>query len=296
MAGVSMSISFGLLFSLASSARIGQKPNADARSGFASRIGPDGEEWVKGKHFVCMQKYEQSAGKLLDSYCLANLETVLASKQGEDRVRFSRELATCESSKDEFKLKLCALKGEAAEIRLSYSTKKHVSKACFRESTIEAKYPIIEAATDAQGCEAAMRKPTEAQFILPRLTTTTTTPEATTTIEELETREDHDEIIEAKALFVAGDQFLWEYKGKAFKCCVSSAGPSAGKPIKIQDMNAELPAERTFGRATGCGYMFGNTYHNGVKGDLGCPMPSSMLREITGEEFDEIKSSLQASD
>merc|ERR1719454_158337 len=46
------------------------------------------------------------------------------------------------------------------------------------------------------------------------------------------------------------------------KCCVSSAG----RPTEMQDMNAEeLPKARSMGDKTGCGYMFGDTYHNGLK-------------------------------
>jgi hypothetical protein len=104
---------------------------------------------------------------------------------------------------------------------------------------------------------------------------------------------DPDEIIDARYLFTATSELHWEYGGKAYKCCVSSAG----KPTMIQDMKVkELPNVGTwFSSKTGCGAMFGDTYHNGPKGylrtgnhsgdvrariDPSCPLPAKNIADI----------------
>jgi|Transcript_60304 hypothetical protein len=117
-------------------------------------------------------------------------------------------------------------------------------------------------------------------------TTTTTTVTTTSSIEEAVLGEATEDVerMEAKHLFTSGSDFLWEYHGKAIKCCVSSAG----KPTKLQDLNAEeLPAARSWGSRKGCGYMFGDTYHNGLRGHGGseptCPLPVEDLMAITFE-------------
>jgi hypothetical protein len=82
---------------------------------------------------------------------------------------------------------------------------------------------------------------------------------------------DPNEKIQARSLFNKTKEFFWEIDNeRVYKCCESSAG----KPTKIANMLAEeeeLPAARRignidFGVTTGCGFMFGNTYHNGPKG------------------------------
>jgi hypothetical protein len=157
-------------------------------------------------------------------------------------------------------------------------------------------YSVIEVALDKEACEEAMELPAEQKIILAKLTTTTTTTVTTTTTtteeeEQVEIKEevlnenvstDDVERMEAKHLFTSGKDLLWEYHGKAIKCCVSTAG----KPTELQDLNAEeLPAARSMGTKTGCGYMFGDTYHNGLRGYKGsepsCPLPVEDLMAIT---------------
>merc|ERR1719198_1481414 len=49
----------------------------------------------------------------------------------------------------------------------------------------------------------------------------------------------------------------------------------------------ELPSARSYGSKTGCGRMFGDTYHNGLKSHKGsdptCPLPASLLADMTFE-------------
>merc|ERR1711971_175593 len=67
-------------------------------------------------------------------------------------------------------------------------------------------------------------------------------------------------IVDALSLFTEAD--YWVLGDKKIKCCVSSAG----HPTQMQDLNAEvLPKARSMGDKTGCGYLFGDTYHNGLK-------------------------------
>jgi hypothetical protein len=189
---------------------------------------------------------------------------------------------------------------------LSYSTKTLVAKSCFRFSSVkDVDFPVIEAAVDKDECAAAMSKPAEEQDVIKaKLTTTTTvtTTTTTTTEEQIAEEEDLDVeagfdameiIIEAKALFTSGEENIWEYNGKEIKCCTSSSD----SPTKLQDMTLkELPKARVFGSPTGCGAMFGDTYHNGPKRHDKCPVLASVLKEITGEEFETIESSLEISD
>jgi hypothetical protein len=161
-------------------------------------------------------------------------------------------------------------------------------------------YPVIEAAVDEGECTEELAKSAKEQGeIKAKLTTTTTT--TTTTITEEQIVEDYfpaadveveDEVIDAKALFTSGEENLWEHNGKEFKCCWSSAG----KPTELQDMTVgELPAARSYGSPTGCGHMFGDTYHNGPKREGKCPVLASVLKEIAGEDFADVMYSLAAS-
>jgi hypothetical protein len=99
--------------------------------------------------------------------------------------------------------------------------------------------------------------------------TTTTTEEATTTTTteeepEIDEEAEKGKLVDALSLFTEG---FWEIPmdGKKIKCCVSSADGST----ELQDLNAKtLPSKgsiRVMGSKTGCGYMFGDTYHNGLE-------------------------------
>jgi len=103
------------------------------------------------------------------------------------------------------------------------------------------------------------------------------------------------EIIDIQALFseTMSESMRWVYKGRSFKCCTSSVG----KATHLQDMNAEsLPNARTFGKRTGCGRMFGDTYHNGLNQYDGakpsCPVRAQLLLEITGDDYWRIRNKL----
>jgi hypothetical protein len=240
-----------------------------------------------------MQKWKSGvmSSSYADSYCLADYEK--AKDVASAHFVVAETIEACAGQKAPHTMKVCSLKGEAPEGRLSYSTKAPVAKSCFRTSSLEAEYELIEAAVDEEECTVEMGKSAEEQGVIKaKLTTTTTT--TTTTITEEQIVEDYfpaadveveDEVIDAKALFTSGEELLWEYKGKEFKCCWSSAG----KPTELQDMTVgELPAARSYGSATGCGHMFGDTYHNGPKRHSTCPVLASVLKEIAGEDFEEI--------
>jgi hypothetical protein len=171
-------------------------------------------------------------------------------------------------------------------------------------SDVSESYSAVEVALDEEACEEAMKLPAEQQVILPKLTTTTTTTVTTTTTteeEQAEIIEDHfveaevDVEIECKALFIdETEDFTWNYGEAAFKCCTSTAG----KGTKLQDMNAdELPSVRTLGTPSGCGRMFGDTYHNGLRGykgaDPSCLVSTSVLKEIAGDDFEALKAFLE---
>lgn len=98
---------------------------------------------------------------------------------------------------------------------------------------------------------------------------------------------------EIKHLFTAEKEFLWEYKNESIKCCVSSL---AGNPTYLQNMKAsKLPTKGSAGRwtRTACGYMFGDTYHNGLVSregaNLTCPVPVTKIMKIAEKPFQEIK-------
>jgi hypothetical protein len=110
-------------------------------------------------------------------------------------------------------------------------------------------------------------------------------------------------LVEAKALFTEGEELTWNVAAeKAYKCCVSSAG----NPTILQDMNSELPKSGGIvgggGRlkATGCGYMFGEGYHNGLKPynklidmkgvsrEATCPVPIQIMMDKMGAGLDDV--------
>lgn len=291
MAGIRLIVSLPLLL-LANGARISTRAQLDARSSSDTQVGPEDDPWQVGKKYACMRKWEDYRSKYTDSYCLANL--LEAKSIATEHQEFATDIKKCEGSlAGTWKMKLCALKGGAPEGRISYSTKTLVPKSCFRVSSVEAKYAVIEAAVNEDAC-TELEQAAEDQDILPMITTTTTTTTSTittttTTIEEeviLSENVSTDDVerMEAKHLFTAGNDFLWEYHGKAMKCCVSTAG----KPVELQDLHAEeLPAARSIGKKTGCGYMFGDTYHNGLRSYRGseptCPLPVEDLMAISFE-------------
>jgi hypothetical protein len=282
------------LLLLAHGARISTRAQLDAHVGSETRVGPD---WAKGVKYACVQKYETSKSKFVEKYCLANLDFALSI--AEEHLQFSEDMTKCQGTKDTAKMKLCALKGDTPEDKtISYSSKGYVAKSCFRYSLYPViEHPVIEAAVDASECTPTM----EGQEILPVLVPETIVPEVIPTpdtptekeedevvevepaVEDDVATEDVEELVEAKTLFTSGEHFFWEYRGKAMKCCVSSAG----KPTQLQDMNEELPSARSYGDKRGCGRMFGDTYHNGLKGHKGsdptCPVPASLLADMTFE-------------
>jgi len=300
----------GLIFALAGlslladGARISVRSQVDSSSGSATQIGPEGETWEKGTKYVCMQKWQNpgwsTEGKFVDKFCLANYEEAKSTENFQP----AKDMSSCYSS-NAGKIRVCPLKGDAPERRVSYSSRAIVPLSCFRVSDVSETYSVVEVALDEEDCGGAMELPAEQQQILPKLTTTTTTTVTTTTTteeEKVEIIENHfdepeaDIEIECKALFTDGvEDFTWNYGKAAFKCCTSSAG----KGTKLQDMNAEeLPSARSFGSLSGCGRMFGDTYHNGLKGYRGaapsCIVPASVLKKITGDEFETIKAALEA--
>lgn len=302
MAVTSLTLSLANLLSLASGARISVRSQVDSNSGGKMQIGPEGEDWATNTKYVCMQKWQNpslfsSEGSFVDKYCLAKYEEVESITP--EHVQIAKDIATCDASKDG-SMKVCALKGKAPERRLSFSTKTPISKACFRMSDVFKPYDVIEAALDETQCEEAAKAPVDSQVILPALTTTTTTTTTitttTTTIEEEPVDDnlvDPTEVIEIKGLF-SSESMRWEYKGMLLKCCTSSVG----KPTQLQDMNAEsLPSERSFGTTTGCGRMFGDTYHDGLSGHDGaepsCPVLAQQLMDLTGEDYAAVKSSIR---
>eukprot|EP00427_Karlodinium_veneficum_P052362 CAMPEP_0169359182 /NCGR_PEP_ID=MMETSP1017-20121227/29079_1 /TAXON_ID=342587 /ORGANISM="Karlodinium micrum, Strain CCMP2283" /LENGTH=339 /DNA_ID=CAMNT_0009456299 /DNA_START=52 /DNA_END=1072 /DNA_ORIENTATION=+ len=103
-----------------------------------------------------------------------------------------------------------------------------------------------------------------------------------------------DCIAEAKDLFTHGADHYWKHKEKMIKCCASSLG----KPTMLQDMNeGTLPSFGSLGRSSrdGCGYMFGDTYHNGLGSKMRsptCPASVETLMAVSGSTFDEIASLL----
>mmetsp|Transcript_49640 Transcript_49640/g.77490 ORF Transcript_49640/g.77490 Transcript_49640/m.77490 type:complete len:312 (-) Transcript_49640:70-1005(-) len=290
-------------FMFAYGSRISVRSQLDASSASRARVGPEGEPWERNVKYVCMRKWQVGvmSSAFADSFCLANY----AKAQSSAHFETAKELTACESTKHAHMMKTCALKGEPADMRLSYSTKTHVAKSCFRFSSADVNVLLIEAALDESECIAEMRKSSGEQGVIKaKLTTTTTTTITSTTTgsdvhigepeaidSDVLAGDDGMMIIEAKALFTSGEKKLWEYNGKAIKCCVSSAG----KPTQLQDINMEeLPAARRFGRRTGCGYMFGDTYHNGPERYDKCPVRASVLRKYRGGFRVNIDSLLEA--
>lgn len=305
MATKGLILALGSLFLLAGGSRISVRSQLDSSSGSGTQIGPKGETWEINTKYGCLQKWQTaglgSEAKFVDKFCLVKVDELASTTNVQ-----LKDISICDSSAG--KMKVCPLKGEAAERRLSYSSKASVPKACFRVSDDSAERDLIEAALDGKACEEAMKLPAEQQMFLPKLTTTVTTTTTMTTtmteekqakiVEDFFAEPEADIVIEAKALFTDPTKgFAWNYKDMAYKCCTSTAR----KPTKLQDLNAEgLPSERSFGELSGCGRMFGDTYHNGLKGYKeaapSCPVPASLLKEITGEGYESIKSFLEGSD
>jgi len=332
--------------------QLSENDNSEART--TEEVSPVGEPWKIETLYVCMQKYQSagafsSQGKYVDQFCLANLETALETARN---IIFVSDMTSCEAPKERHRLKLCAMKGDKPEGRISYRKRTHVPKSCFRETNSESAYAVIETSVDEETCRKMMKTPHGKQGVLgiPPTTTTTTTTTSTMTIASAEENEVADiecncesgfigvvegrsctckkapcEVVgsvgdgpdcscmpglkgeiawhgskadgectaEIKHLFNDGQEHLWQYGGKSIKCCISSR---AGKPAFLQDMKADLlPSEGAFGRwsKTGCGYMFGDTYHNGLKGHKGayltCPVPVTRIMDLLGKDFDEIK-------
>jgi hypothetical protein len=96
------------------------------------------------------------------------------------------------------------------------------------------------------------------QYPLDDTTVTTTEEETTTTALDLDQDVEAGELF--RNVFTNDQQTTYHVGGKEFKCCVSSR---TGHTV-VQDITAaELPRNRTFCRdATGCGCMFGDTYHS----------------------------------
>mmetsp|Transcript_105068 Transcript_105068/g.165789 ORF Transcript_105068/g.165789 Transcript_105068/m.165789 type:complete len:311 (-) Transcript_105068:218-1150(-) len=292
MAGISCVFTLGAL-SFAYGARISTRLQLDGNSRSAARVGPDGEAWTVNTKYVCMQKWQTggiSAAGFVNSFCL--VDYALAQSIVIDHFQAAKDLKECESARASHTMRTCALKGESPEGRLSWKTRAYIPKSCFRFSSEEAAFPLLEAAVGEHECTAAMSAAERDQGIIKaRLTTTTTTTTTTTattttTEEKVETERDLLETLEAVALFTSGDEKLWAYNGKLVKCCVSSRG----KLTKLQDMNAnQLPAARSLGKSTGCGYMFGNTYHNGPKRQGTCPVRTLFA---SSEDVAAIRSSL----
>jgi|Transcript_119822 hypothetical protein len=301
----------GLMFALAGlslladGARISVRSQVDSSSGSVKEIGPEEETWETGTKYVCMQKWQNpgwasSEGKFVDRFCLAKYEEAKKAAN----FQAAQDMSRCYSSSSG-KIRVCPFKGEGAERRVSYSSRVAVPLSCFRVSDVSG-YSAVEVALDEDACGAAANLPAEQQGIQPKLTTTTTTTVTTTTTttveEQVEIIEDHfaepeaDVEIECKALFTdEAEDFTWNYGEAAFKCCTSSQG----KGTRLQDMNAdELPSARSFGTPSGCGRMFGDTYHNGLKrykgADPSCLVPTSVLKKITGDDFDNIKAFLES--
>jgi len=290
---------------LADGARISVRSQVDSSSGSVTEIGPEGETWEKGTKYVCMQKWQNpswssSEGKFVDKFCLAKYEEAKST----EKFQTAEDMSSCYSS-NAGKMRVCPFKGEGVERRVSYSSRVTVPMSCFRVSDVSEGYSAVEVALDEEPCGAAANLPAEQQTILPKLTTTTTTTVTTTTTtteeEQVEIIEDHfaepeaDVEIECKALFTdPAEDFTWNYGDAAFKCCTSTAG----KGTQLQDMNAEeLPSARILGKASGCGRMFGDTYHNGLRGyngaALSCLVPTSVLKKITGDDFEALKAFLE---
>jgi hypothetical protein len=304
-------------FLLADGARINIKSRIQSNLESGAQIGPEGETWEKNIKYVCMRKWEppnvgllggwifgfgSSEAKFVDQYCLVKYDEAALTAN----FQTAKDMSSCASSSG--KMYVCPLQGDAPERRLRYSSKVPVPKACFRESDDIAAHKVIEAAFDEIECDEAMKLLDEQllNHMLPKTTTTTTSTTTTTTtttitttsleiIQDYFAKPDPEEIIECKALFTDMSlEFAWNFKGKAYKCCTSSAG----KPTKLQDVLAEKPSVRYFGRGSGCGRMFGNTYHNGLSEHNGaprsCPVPASLLKQITGDEYETIRAKLEA--
>lgn len=300
------------LFLLADGARIKITSQTHSNSEGGAHIGPEGETWEKNTKYVCMRKWKppnagwldgwifgfgSSQAKFVDQYCLAKYD------EAESTANFqtAKDMSSCASSSA--KMHVCPLQGDAPERRLRFSSKVPVPKACFRESDDIAAHKVIEAALDEIDCAETMKLPDKQLpiFMLPKLTTTTsttTTTTITTTTTSLEiipdyfAKPDPEEIIECKALFI--DE-TWNFRGKV----LSVAHQQRGKPTKLQDVLAkELPAVRYIGSRSGCGMMFGNTYHNGLSNYRGaspsCPVPASLLKQITADEYETIRATLEA--
>mmetsp|Transcript_105069 Transcript_105069/g.165792 ORF Transcript_105069/g.165792 Transcript_105069/m.165792 type:complete len:315 (-) Transcript_105069:218-1162(-) len=296
MAGISCVFTLGAL-SFAYGARISTRLQLDGNSRSAARVGPDGEAWTVNTKYVCMQKWQSSgfSGQFVSSYCL--VDYAKARGMAQDHFKVAADLSLCDSTRKKHKMRTCALKGKAPAGRLSWKTRAYVPKSCFRLSSKgeAVAFPVLEAAVGEDECAAALSAREEEQGTFrPRLTTTTSTTTTTTTTEDLDSLDEDDrfdrpimsETIEAVSLFTSGEEKLWEYRGKSIKCCTSTKG----LPTKLQDMNAnQLPAARSLGKSTGCGYMFGNTYHNGPKRQGTCPVRTLFA---SSEDVAAIRSSL----
>lgn len=132
------------------------------------------------------------------------------------------------------------------------------------------------------------------QYPLDDLTTTTTTEETNTTTT---TALDLDQDVEAGELFrnafTNDQQATYRTGDREFKCCVSSR---TGHTV-VQDVTAaELPRARKVCRdATGCGCMFGNTYHSySHSGQSRCTVKLHYLEQVTGKPAEELFLSISA--
>jgi len=141
-------------------------------NGSRARVGPDGEPWTKNTMFVCMQKWA-IGDNYEDSFCLANYEKALSSARA--HFQAAQDIARCEAGGEPHRMKLCALKFEAPNARLSFPTMTLVAKACFRFSSTDTHFPFLEAAIDENECNLAMTASAQEQGVIkPKLSAAAT--------------------------------------------------------------------------------------------------------------------------
>eukprot|EP00427_Karlodinium_veneficum_P008621 CAMPEP_0169084622 /NCGR_PEP_ID=MMETSP1015-20121227/12727_1 /TAXON_ID=342587 /ORGANISM="Karlodinium micrum, Strain CCMP2283" /LENGTH=254 /DNA_ID=CAMNT_0009144659 /DNA_START=89 /DNA_END=853 /DNA_ORIENTATION=- len=144
----------------------------------------DGIRWHKGSKFICCRKYSEYWEKHTDKVCLVNLDDVLDAnkklRESRERgvnvtlIRVVEDVMQCQAT-HKWSMKVCRLKGESSDLRVSYRTKKHIPNSCFKRTeekhVVEvsngqrSEFGLVEAALYPFTCLAEKKNSEEAKKI-----------------------------------------------------------------------------------------------------------------------------------
>jgi hypothetical protein len=108
--------------------------------------------WKKGQGFLCMLKWKQASKKFTSDGCLVNLDSAAQMDKG-----MVVDYSYCVAKSKSYRMKVCNVKGSGKELRISYSERVRVPKACFRESmqaVLNNPVVVLEASMSAKSCNS----------------------------------------------------------------------------------------------------------------------------------------------